>query len=63
MTILSGLLGLAALAMMAALAVLAVRRERDIRHNAPGATRRGAAAQGHVGDPARTPGRPLSEEV
>jgi hypothetical protein len=55
MTILSGLLGLVALAMMAALAVLAVRRDRDIRHNAPGATRRGTAVQGHAGDPSNPP--------
>jgi uncharacterized membrane protein YhaH (DUF805 family) len=48
MTILSGLLGLIALAMMVALAVLAVRRDRDIRHNAPGAVIRNATVQGHA---------------
>ncbi|MFA1545231.1 hypothetical protein [Actinomadura chokoriensis] len=55
MTILPVLLGLVALAMMAALAVLAVRRDRDIRHNAPGASPRGAAVRGHAGDRSTPP--------
>ncbi|MER7546692.1 hypothetical protein ABTW95_27175 [Spirillospora sp. NPDC127506] len=50
MTILSGLLGLVALVMMATLVVLAVRRDRDIRHNAPGATARAATVRGRAGD-------------
>lgn len=55
MTILSGLLGLAAIAMMATLAVLAVRRDRDIRHNAPGATPRNATVRGRAGDRSTPP--------
>jgi len=55
MTILSALLALAAVAMMATLVVLAVRRDRDIRHNAPGATTRGATVQGHAGEPSTPP--------
>ncbi|MFA1541164.1 hypothetical protein [Actinomadura monticuli] len=55
MTILSALLALAAVAMMATLGVLAVRRDRDIRHNAPGATMRGTTVQGHAGEPSTPP--------
>ncbi|MEU8345408.1 hypothetical protein SAMN05443665_1014108 [Actinomadura meyerae] len=57
MTILSGLLGLVALAMMVALVVLAVRRDRDIRHNAPGAVVRNgnASVQGHARDRSAPP--------
>ncbi|MEU5991872.1 hypothetical protein ABZ806_23110 [Spirillospora sp. NPDC047418] len=55
MTILSGLLGLVALAMMATLAVLAVRRDRDIRHNAPGMTIRTATVRGQAGERSTPP--------
>lgn len=55
MTLLSGLLGLVAIAMLATLIVLALRRDRDIRHNAPGATPRNAAVQGRAGDRSAPP--------
>ena len=55
MTLLSGLLALVALATMVALIVLAVLRDRDIRHNAPGAAARDAAAPGHAGEPSTPP--------
>ncbi|CNF39285.1 Uncharacterised protein [Mycobacterium tuberculosis] len=55
MTLLSGLLGLVAVAMLATLVVLAVRRDRDIRHNAPGATPRNATVQGRAGDRSAPP--------
>ena len=55
MTILSGLLGLVALAMLATLTVLAVRRDRDIRHNAPGATAPDVTVRDHAGDTSAPP--------
>ncbi|MFB4311141.1 hypothetical protein [Actinomadura sp. GTD37] len=55
MTILPALLGLVALATMATLVVLAVRRDRDIRHNAPGAAVSAASVRGPAGDRSAPP--------
>lgn len=55
MTLLSGLLALVALGMMVALVVLSVRRDRDIRHNAPGAAARSATVRGHAGERSTPP--------